>query len=66
MCYEPSKASRIIIASMVLHNYCVLNNIELLPEDANFRDNTILPELILERHDINCPENVPRGGIANT
>jgi hypothetical protein len=41
-CYDESKVCKIILSSIILHNFCVKNKIPLSAEDEEFRDNFLI------------------------
>ncbi|OXA39147.1 hypothetical protein Fcan01_26160, partial [Folsomia candida] len=49
-CYSEGKVCKLIVSSLVLHNFCVLKEIPLTEEDERCRDYTVIP--IYEDHPI--------------
>lgn len=43
LCYTAEKACRITVASAVLHNICLANEIPLTAEDEHYRENRNVP-----------------------
>lgn len=42
-CYHEERICKLIVSSIVLHNFCVKKEIPLTEEDRIFRDNYLIP-----------------------
>jgi hypothetical protein len=48
LCYDPAKACRLIVASVVLSNFCKDKGFMLQDDDRDFMNNVLIPELQLD------------------
>jgi len=60
-CYDEFKVCKLIVASIVLHNFCIQKEIPLLEADDEFRNLILIPEYAAEHNYNNL--TIPQAAI---